>query len=331
MADVISELCELLGIVEPIEQQEFSLYCIVEGDSSTLPLATDEYILDVTTELLKTGQQFYLIFCRAIWHFPLKQKPAPKPLYNEVLFYQVVPDYLEGLLLELPGGGAPAPKVVRDMARIAALLHRAANLKHVPTMKEIKFLLPKTALGIRELRPPHWVALVQAAWPSIATLDVAQVKAEFLHIMTFWALYGSSFFAVRKVWTKDNLLEDSNPTWKEIILALNRRGVLFLHPNTHEPLQHLPFVEVISTRKVSGRNRHSLTTKGQYDFSFTDSFRRWITLLGYESGQFDATTGHSCSNGASTRNLTPHSAIHRNGTAQTSRTSGIDNESMRWA
>lgn len=251
VADVISELCGLLGIDSPIEQQEFSLYCIVQGDAFTMPLAADEYILDVTTELLKSGQPFYLIFCRSVWHFPLKRDPMPTLLYVEVLFNQVAPDYLEGLLLELPSGGAPAPDVVRDMARIAVLLHRAADLNHVPAMKEIKFLLPKPALGIRELRPAQWVGLVQSAWPSIAALEPIQVKAQFLSVLSEWPLFGSSFFAVRKVWAEDGLADDSSPIWKEIILALNRRGVLFLDPNTHETLRHWPFMEVISTRKAS--------------------------------------------------------------------------------
>ncbi|GBP05899.1 Unconventional myosin-XV [Eumeta japonica] len=117
----------LMGIESETEQQEFSLYCIVQGDAFTMPLAADEYILDVTTELLKSGQPFYLIFCRSVWHFSLKRDPAPTPLYVEVLFNQVAPDYLEGLLLELPSTGVPPPEVVRDMARIASLLHRAVT------------------------------------------------------------------------------------------------------------------------------------------------------------------------------------------------------------
>lgn len=295
VADVIAELCALLGIDSTTEQQEFSLYCIVQGDAFTMPLAADEYILDVTTELLKSAQPFYLIFCRSVWHFQLRREPAPTPLYIEVLFNQVAPDYLEGLLLELPGGGgAPNPDIVRDMARIAALLHRAADLNHVPAMKEIKFLLPKPALGIRELRPAQWVALVQSAWPSIAGLVPAQVKAQFLGVLSTWSLFGSSFFAVKRVWasnedsnggggggggnggsvvaTQSNVVGsatllasgsgasssgpaaaetiDVNSMWRELILALNRRGILFLDPNTHETLQHWPFMEVISTRKV---------------------------------------------------------------------------------
>ncbi|XP_065082461.1 unconventional myosin-XV isoform X2 [Ochlerotatus camptorhynchus] len=250
VGDVITELCSLLGIEIPAEQQEFSLYCIVQGDAFTMPLAADEYILDVTTELLKSGQPFYLIFCRSVWHFPLKRDPAPTPLYIEVLFNQVAPDYLEGLLLELPNGGAPTPDYVRDMARIAAILHRAADLNHLPAMKEIKFLLPKPALSLRELRPAQWVALVQSAWPSIAGLSPIQVKAQFLNVLSSWPLFGSSFFAVKRVWSEETPAEEVSPMWRELILALNRRGVLFLDPNTHETMQHWPFNEVISTRKV---------------------------------------------------------------------------------
>lgn len=254
VADVIAELCALLGVESEAEQQEFSLYCIVQGDAFTMPLAADEYILDVTTELLKSGQPFYLIFCRSVWHFALKREPAPMPLYVEVLFNQVAPDYLEGLLLELPGNGVPMPEMVRDMARIAALLHRAADLSHVPAMKEIKFLLPKPALGIREIRPAQWVGLVQSAWPQVASLSPGQVKAQFLNVLATWPLFGSSFFAVKRIWAEEggpHVEDNHSPMWRDLILALNRRGVLFLDPNTHETLQHWSFMEVISTRKVN--------------------------------------------------------------------------------
>lgn len=251
VADVISELCSLLGIESEAEQQEFSLYCIVQGDAFTMPLSGDEYILDVTTELLKSGQPFYLIFCRSVWHFPLKRDPVPTPLYIEVLFNQVAPDYLEGLLLELPSVGVPNPEYVRDMARIAAILHRAADLNHIPVMKEIKFLLPKPALSLRELRPTQWVNLVQSAWGSVSPLSPLQCKAQFLSVLSAWPLFGSSFFAVKRVWGEETgIPDDPAQMWRELILALNRRGVLFLDSNTHETLQHWPFNEVISTRKV---------------------------------------------------------------------------------
>lgn len=53
-------------------------------------------------------------------------------LYIEVIFNQVAPDYLEGLLL-VTEGDALAEASVADIAEIAALLHRAANMQHVPS------------------------------------------------------------------------------------------------------------------------------------------------------------------------------------------------------
>ena len=98
--DVIDEICGLINVVSSPEVDEFSLYCIVEGDTFTMPLAREEYILDVTTELQKNQQVFYLIFCRSVWHFPLR---LDSQLYIEVVFNQIAPDYLEGLLLVMPG------------------------------------------------------------------------------------------------------------------------------------------------------------------------------------------------------------------------------------
>jgi len=59
LQDVIEELCTVIGVTGgEMEMEEFSLYCIVEGDTFTMPLAREEYILDVTTELHK-NQQVY--------------------------------------------------------------------------------------------------------------------------------------------------------------------------------------------------------------------------------------------------------------------------------
>lgn len=133
------------------------------------------------------------------------------------------------------------------------IIHHAALIYFI-FFFQIKFLLPKSALGLRELRPPQWVSLVQAAWTAAAPLAPYQVKAQVLHVLSTWPLFGSSFFAVKRAWSPDGLPtpgDDMQEPWRELILALNRRGVLFLEPNTHETLQHWPFSDVISTRKVS--------------------------------------------------------------------------------
>ncbi|XP_043281933.1 unconventional myosin-XV isoform X2 [Venturia canescens] len=238
--DVIEEMCSVISVRNPHEMDEFSLYCIVDGDAFTMPLARDEYVLDVTTELHKNHQVFYLIFCRSVWYYPLRLDAA---LYIEVVFNQIAPDYLEGLLLVLPGEHLPQ-EVIYDMAQIAALLHRAADMAHEPTTKEIKYLLPKPALSLREPRPQQWGNMVQQAWNNIQHNTAAVCKAQVLEILSKWPLFGSSFFAVKRV------PENGKEKVGDHILALNRHGVDFIDLITHETLYHYPYSEVISTRKV---------------------------------------------------------------------------------
>jgi myosin-15 len=241
--DVIEELCTVIGVTGgEMEMEEFSLYCIVEGDTFTMPLAREEYILDVTTELHKNQQVFYLIFCRSVWHFPLR---LDSQLYVEVVFNQIAPDYLEGLLLIMPGEQLDQDAIY-DIAKMAALLHRAADMTHVPTMKETKFLLPKPALTVRDVKPAQWVNMVQSNWRDVEMLTTIQAKAQVLDILSKWPLFGSSFFAVKRV---------SDPKERsDHILALNRHGVHFIDLITHETLTHYPFSEVISTRKVKSED-----------------------------------------------------------------------------
>lgn len=160
--DIIHEICSnMLNVTDPIEMLEFSLYCIADGDLYTMPLSRDEYILDITTELIKNHQQYFLIFCRSSWLYPLR---LDSKLYIEVIFNQIAPDYLEGLLLVLPAQAvgkrlvAPAngrcqpalrlrTKLVREIARVAALLHRASGTDYMPHKDEIKYLLPKPIIA----------------------------------------------------------------------------------------------------------------------------------------------------------------------------------------
>merc|ERR1719367_1870708 len=239
--DIIDELCNVIGVESANEKEEFSLYCIVEGETFTVPLSKDHYILDVTTELQRDGAIYYLIFCRSVWHYPLR---LDNQLYIEVVFNQIAPDYLEGLLLVMPGEQIEQ-ECVFDISKVAALLHRAADMDHKPTIKETKFLLPKPALSARDIKPPQWVNMVQSSWDEgVSKLSTTHAKQKVLETLSVWPLFGSSFFAVRRV-------GDGKDTMGfEHIMALNKNGVSFLDQITHETLIHYPFTEVISTRKV---------------------------------------------------------------------------------
>ena len=191
--NIIEDLCKVIGVETANEREEFSLYCIVEGETFTVPLAKEHYILDVTTELQRDGAIYYLIFCRSVWYYPLRLE---NQLYIEVVFNQIAPDYLEGLLLVMPGEQIEQDFVF-DISKVAALLHRAADMDHKPTIKETKFLLPKPALSAKDIKPPQWVTMVQESWEDIKTISPSEAKSKVLEILSVWPLFGSSFFAVK--------------------------------------------------------------------------------------------------------------------------------------
>ena len=63
---------------------------------------------------------------------------------------------------------------------MAALLHRAADMSAVPTMKETKYLLPKAALMVRDIKPPQWVNMVQDSWTEVQDRTPMEAKAAVL-------------------------------------------------------------------------------------------------------------------------------------------------------
>ncbi|XP_040563865.1 unconventional myosin-XV [Lepeophtheirus salmonis] len=246
VADIIDELCNFIGVESENEKEEFSLYCIIEGELYTLPLSNRHYILDLTNGLQHQNEEFYLIFCRSVWHYPLR---IENQLYIEVVFNQIAPDYLEGHLIVLSKGILTNEESVDEIAKIAAFLHKAADMNEKPSIKETKFLLPKPILSSREIKPPQWVSMVQNNWKNIEHLTSGQAKGQVLQILSNWPLFGSSFFAVTRVTDGKNKKEEME-NLEEELLALNKHGVSFLDQNTHETLLHYSFTEVISTRKV---------------------------------------------------------------------------------
>lgn len=87
-----------LGITNQIEQNEFAIYYAVELEKKARPLSRSEYIFDVTTELNKLNYDFYLIFKRVLWFFPIRTEFDN---YVDMMFNQILPDYNEGLIVDI--------------------------------------------------------------------------------------------------------------------------------------------------------------------------------------------------------------------------------------
>lgn len=72
-------------------------------------LNNDEYILDVTTELETRNEEYILILTRSVWIHPLRQDSA---LYSDALFFQIMPNYIAGLMISFKQGQISAAILV---------------------------------------------------------------------------------------------------------------------------------------------------------------------------------------------------------------------------
>ncbi len=113
-----------MGVENVFEQYEFAIYYVVEAgnnrhslslllfcslyrlnfifpnfkqkEKAARPLNRCEYIFDVITELTKLNNEFYLIFKRILWYFPLRLDIDG---YIDMIYNQILPDYVEGLVV----------------------------------------------------------------------------------------------------------------------------------------------------------------------------------------------------------------------------------------
>ncbi|GBN13963.1 Unconventional myosin-XV [Araneus ventricosus] len=237
--DIIRCIGHKMGIQDEAEFREFSLYCIVEGDQYTMPLERDEYVLDLVAELEKNENIYYLVFCRSVWNFPLR---LDSELYIDIIFHQIVPDYLEGYLLILPPHHVKIiQETQEELLRIAALLHRANGSNDAPTETDMLSLLPRTTLDIFNKNSESSMKYVSQLWNDMIPLNATEAKAQCLEILQKWPLFGSCFFGIK-------MLEENNE--EESILAINKMGANVLDIQSHETLWRFSFSAVHAPSNV---------------------------------------------------------------------------------
>ncbi|KAK7507605.1 hypothetical protein BaRGS_00001540, partial [Batillaria attramentaria] len=205
--DAIIDVCVGLNINDPVEMEEYTLF-VRTGDGVFSKLSREEYLLDVTAEFVRKKVHYDLIFQRTVWLFPLSH--MDNEIYVDMMFHQ------------------------DDIVMMAALLHRANDFVGLPTQKQLDVIVPKTVRNGPFMRPQQWLNRIQERLPSIASRTSLAAKALFLEILSKWPLFGSTFFLIRSI---PNMAGECK-------LAVNKRGISFLHRDTHHP-----FSEVLSTRR----------------------------------------------------------------------------------
>ncbi|PVD39191.1 hypothetical protein C0Q70_01819 [Pomacea canaliculata] len=239
VSDAIMDVCSELNIIDPVEMEEYTLF-----EGLFTKLNREEYLLDITAEFIRKKTSYDLIFQRTVWIFPLSH--MDNEVYVDVMFHQCKFDYIDGLNIVWPRGELE-PATVDDMGTIGALLHRANDFVGLPTLKQLEVLVPKTVQNGPLMRPQQWLNRIQDKLRDITGHSSLQAKALFLEILSRWPLFGATFFLIKSI----------PNTTGECKLVVNKRGIAFLHKDTHETFLAHPFSEILSTRRYRSDSGHN--------------------------------------------------------------------------
>ncbi|VDK50808.1 unnamed protein product [Anisakis simplex] len=239
--EIIQQLCIELNIRSAAEQQEFCLCYILESESTMKLLSNDEYILDVCTELEHQKKDYFLLLKRTVWIHPLR---LDNSLYIDVMFFQVLPDYIEGFLIA-PNTNALSAVCLDDVARLGAYLHlsdsNVAAQNTVVLPQNVHMLLPQSIVGTRPAE--QWTERINRKLMEMNTMmSPIEARAAFLEVLERWPLFGSTFFYIQSL-----VDSEMNLMIGECLIAINKFGLRFLTLQTHETVAEYNLAQVLST------------------------------------------------------------------------------------
>uniref|UniRef100_A0A672YL69 Myosin XVAa n=1 Tax=Sphaeramia orbicularis TaxID=375764 RepID=A0A672YL69_9TELE len=232
--DVIEELCFEMDLHRMEALDEYAVFLVTHRGQNVRPLNKREYILDIATEAEPVDANYSLWFRRVIWSLALK---LDNELYVTMHYNQVLPDYLKALLSVIPQGKA-SEQHLQQIARLAALQHRAKDTIYLPTLRDLQETVPQQFSS--KQGPQQWLNMTTQHMQQVQPLNPHQARAQFLGLVSAFPMFGSSFFYIQS--------SSSSSVQAPCILAVNLNGLHFLNKDTHEAMVRFPLKEVQSTR-----------------------------------------------------------------------------------
>uniref|UniRef100_A0A1A8A0H6 Myosin XVAb n=1 Tax=Nothobranchius furzeri TaxID=105023 RepID=A0A1A8A0H6_NOTFU len=265
--EVIEELCYEMGLHTVEAMEEYAIFLVTNRGQNVRPLNKNEYILDVATEAELVDSNYSFWFRRVVWTQPLRFE---NELCVTMQYNQILPDYRKGLLNILSHGNV-SDQQFHQISKLAALQQRAKDIVFVPSIHELSEYI--AAPLFKKQPPQQWVTMVTQHMQQVQPLSPHQARAQFLGLVSAFPMFGSSFFYIHS--------SSSTTFYAPCILAVNQRGLHFLHKNTHELMIVVPLVEVQSTRT----QRPSAGTSYPYvDITLGDLNTQRVIQLQLEQG-----------------------------------------------
>ncbi|XP_038618715.1 unconventional myosin-XV [Tachyglossus aculeatus] len=232
--DVIEEICREMALQRLEAFDEYVIFAVSNRGQNVRPLNQREYILDVATEMEQVDSNYMFWYRRIIWCQPLKFE---NDLYVTMHYNQVLPDYLKGLFNILPSV-RPSEQQFQQLAKLAALQHRAKDSVYLPSVREVQDYVPPQFY--RMMKGQAWLNLVIQHMQQIQALSPHHARAQFLGLLSAFPMFGSSFFFIQSC--------SNNTVVSPCILAVNQNGLNFLNRESHELMVKFPLKEIQSTR-----------------------------------------------------------------------------------
>ncbi|XP_060794859.1 unconventional myosin-XV-like [Neoarius graeffei] len=228
--EVVIDICTEMGMSNPAEVNEFSIFATRHQDEQVRPIHPDEYVLDF---LLDDGS-ISLSFHRLLWKYPLHFE---NDLYIEFHYHLILADYLNGKIL-LPGNSST---LHQQVAELAVLQHLALGFNQQPTPQELKQYVPLLDGISANDQNLHSAALRQLSLS--ANINPVDAKIHFIKTLSSLHLFGSNIFMAQKISHK------GCPS--PCVVAVNHEDIGIIHPQTRFSALTIPMEEVQSLRTIT--------------------------------------------------------------------------------
>ncbi|CAF4602738.1 unnamed protein product [Rotaria sp. Silwood1] len=244
IGDCLNLLCQQLNISNSLEHDEYSIFIISASENSSRLLNPSEYLFDILSECVRANiDDYHLIIKRMLWFtIPMILDDNNKSeIFIDFMYHQLVPELLEGTMIVIKNNHL-SDEIMQQISLMAALQFRASNKIGLPSMREVKHLLPSTVLKVKNVRPQVWTTTVHEKLDSsIESMTPIEAKLNFLNVIQTWPLFGTTFFTAQSV---------NDPSIRSpCLIGTFKNGILFLDIDTRETLFTIPYNDVVSIRR----------------------------------------------------------------------------------
>ncbi|UJR10303.1 hypothetical protein I4U23_014509 [Adineta vaga] len=244
IANCLKLLCERLNISDELESTEYSIFIISTSKNISRLLNPTEYLFDILNECFRSNIiDFHLIIKRMLWitiPFVLNNDPQSE-MFIDFMYNQVLSELIEGKMIILYNNHL-SDELMQDISLMAALQYRASDKSGVPSMREIKYLLPTTVLKWKSIHPQQWTTTVHdKLYSSVESMSPIEAKIAFLNVLQTWSLFGVTLFIAQSV--NDPLIRSP------CFVGINKHGLLFLDLDTRETMFTILYNDLISIRR----------------------------------------------------------------------------------